>query len=102
MVMVDLLVEACEAARDRLAGVGITLDLRRVDNPPKPGTRLDATPTKAFAQLVLWETGELDLVIADPTTGDVLINEHREVSSEVGIADALSTIEAHLVDTTGQ
>lgn len=98
MVIMDMLVQACERARGRLANSGVTLELRRADGPPKPGIRLDATSGKALAQVVLWETGELDLVIADVKTGDILLNEHREVSSEVGIADALRTIEAHLVD----
>jgi hypothetical protein len=100
VVILDLLVEACESARDRLARVGVTLELSRSDEPPKPGVRLDATSATALAQLMLWQTGELDLVIADISTGDVVLNEHRDVSSDVGIADALRTIEAHLVDVS--
>lgn len=96
MVIVDLLARACERARERLAGHGITMELHRYDDAPKPGARLDAASSTGLAQLLLWETGELDLVIADVASGDVLVNEHREVTSEIGIADALGTIETYL------
>ena len=51
-----------------------------------------------LAQLLLWYTGELDLTIGNAETGDILLNEHREVTSKLGISDALVTIEALLAD----
>lgn len=66
------------------------------DDGPRRGARLDAVSKRGLAQLMLWETGELDLVIGDAYSGEILLDEHREVFSEIGIQDALATIEGYL------
>jgi len=97
-----LFAEICERERQRLAGLGIEIQLHRPSEPtPKAGIRLDATSAVGLAQLVLWDTGELDLVVADSRTGAIILNEHRDVSSELGIFDAIDTIEAHLGNRSG-
>jgi hypothetical protein len=95
-VIIPLLVDAYEDARERFARRGITLDLQTPrDSGGKTGARLDASSARGLAQLLLWDTGELDLTVG-ADTGDILLNEHREVTSKLGISDALHTIEAYL------
>jgi hypothetical protein len=94
-----LLIASYEDTRERFAKRGIRLDLQ-TDNLPgeKTGVRLDASSGRGLAQLLLWDTGELDLTVGDANTGDILLNENREVTSQLGISDALDTIEAYLAD----
>jgi hypothetical protein len=96
-VIIPLLVDACDDARERFAQRGIRLELQIPREPgDKTGVRLDASSARGLAQLLLWDTGELDLTIGDADTGDILLSEHREVTSKLGISDALNTIEAYL------
>ena len=99
-VIIPLLIDAFNDARERFAGRGITLELQTPSEPgEKTGVRLDASSARGLAQLLLWDTGELDLTVGDPNTGDILLNEHREVTSKLGISDALDTIQAYLADS---
>jgi hypothetical protein len=94
-----ILIAAYEDTRERFAKRGIRLDLQTPSEPgEKTGVRLDAWSGRGLAQLLLWDTGELDLTVGDANTGDILLNEHREVTSQLGISDALETIEAYLGD----
>lgn len=97
-MIIDLLLHAVDEARDAFARAGVTLEVRRSETPPKPGVWLEATSSRGFGQVVLWESGELDLTIADPTTGDVVLDEHREVTARVGVDAALQTIKEHLAE----
>jgi hypothetical protein len=91
-VILDLLVSVCRMEERRLASRGLTLEIALpADNGPRRAVKLDAESERGLAQLMLWETGELDLVIGDALSGEVLVDEHREVFSEVGIKDALAT-----------
>lgn len=97
-MILDMLVAVCRTEERRLASRGLTLAITLPsDNGPRRAAKLDAESERGLAQLMLWETGELDLVIGDGHSGGVLLDEHREVFSEVGIRDALSTIESYLV-----
>ena len=96
-MIIPLLIDAYDDARERFAKRGIRLDLQTPSEPAKKtGVRLDAWSGRGLAQLLLWDTGELDLTVGDANTGDILLNEHREVTSQLGISDALDTIEAYL------
>lgn len=99
-VTIQILIDACDGARGRFARRGITLELQTPsESGEKTGVRLDASSGRGLAQLLLWNTGELDLTVGDPNTGDVLLNEHREVTSKLGISDVLDTIETYLADS---
>ena len=92
-----LLTVQFEAAKTDLAASGILLELTDSDDGrEKVASRWDATSRRALAQLVLWNTGEAALVIADLESGEVVVNEHREITSAVGLADAIETIREHL------
>ncbi len=54
--------------------------------------RLDAETAFRVAQVTVWESGEVDMVIGDLSTGDVLANEHMEVTTPLGIRGLLSDI----------
>lgn len=94
--MLDLLADICRRREQELATRGVSLELVL---PAKAGdrraARIDAESECGLAQLLLWETGELDLVIGS-SFGEVILDEHREVSTALGIEDAFDTIEAHL------
>jgi hypothetical protein len=95
--IIPLLIDACNDARERFARRGITLDLQAPrESGEKTGVRLDVSSARGLAQLLLWDTGELDLTVGDADTGDIFLKEDREVTSKIGIADALDTIEAYL------
>lgn len=95
--MIKLLVEAVESAQATFLEKGVSLELSLPETPsPKPAARLDASSSRGLAQLILWTTGEADLVIADLATGDVVVNEHREITTTLGIHDVLDTIETYL------
>jgi hypothetical protein len=44
------------------------------------------------------EPRDFDLTVGDANTGAILLDEHRDVTSRLGISDALDTIEAYLAD----
>jgi hypothetical protein len=95
--MIQLLIDAVKSVQPVFLRKGVVLELSVPETPsPKPAARLDASSSRGLAQLILWITGEADLVIADLATGDVVVNEHREITSDLGIQDILDTIESHL------
>jgi hypothetical protein len=95
-VIVDQLCHAVDEVRDVFALAGVAIELRRSADGPKAGAWLEATSARGLAQVVLWESGELDLTISDSKTGDVVLNEHRQVSTRLGVDDALRTIRDYL------
>jgi hypothetical protein len=92
-----LLTVQFEAAKTDLAANGVLLELTDSDDGrEKVAARWDASSPRALAQLVLWNTGEAELLIADLESGEVVVNEHRQITSTVGLADAIETIREHL------
>jgi hypothetical protein len=53
---------------------------------------LDIESATRSARLMLWSNGEADLVIGDFVKKEVLLEEHREIATEVGLEDAEATI----------
>lgn len=51
------------------------------------------TSARRIGQLVIWETGEAELSMGDVASAAVL-EEHREVTSELGLRDATETLVA--------
>lgn len=95
--MIDLLITAVEAHREQMLAEGITVELSVPSRDvTKPGIRLDASSERGLAQVVLWETGEADFVVADYSQGVIAVNEHREILSGVGAEDLILSIRGHL------
>jgi hypothetical protein len=55
---------------------------------------LDFKSSEKSARLMLWSNGEADLMIGDLAGQRVLLEEHREISTEVGLDDAGETVKA--------
>lgn len=72
---------------------GTLAALRVIEDTIQPGAvRLDAESECRVIQLTLWESGEVDFVIGDLDTGDVLVTEHREVTSALGVRGLLQDV----------
>lgn len=73
---------------------GVKLASRELDRPGRAGRamRLDAENPSRLVQVTVWETGEVDLVVGDRSTGDVLANEHMEVTTPLGVRGLLADI----------
>ena len=98
--MIEKLADAYSLAKDQFARDGIALELTMPESSGgKVAARIDATSTRGFGQLIVWTTGEAELVIADVSSGRIAIDEHREITSEIGMKDAMQTLYAHLVES---
>jgi hypothetical protein len=53
------------------------------------------TSARRIGQLVIWETGEAELSMGD-VASDAVMQEHREITSEIGLRDATETLVAWL------
>jgi hypothetical protein len=85
-----------EARRDTLATLGFTADFK--DSPSdraKRSAALTVTSPRRIGQLVVWDTGEAELSLADIRSRDI-VEEHREITSQAGIQDAAETLLAWL------
>lgn len=78
---------------------GITATLQAVAQPGASGqaARLDVEASDRLIQATVWESGETDLVVGDVRSGDLLVNEHREITSRIGIQALLDDVLAALV-----
>lgn len=99
MGLMSSMVSAVEQRRSDWAARGIDCTIVVPDPDDPQGlapVRIDAESVHAVAQILLWEGGDLHLIAGDAVTGEVLRDERREVTSMIGIEDALMTVEAHL------
>jgi hypothetical protein len=54
------------------------------------------TSAERIGQLVIWDTGEAELSMADAASATVT-EEHREITSGIGLRDATETLVAWLI-----
>ena len=59
--------------------------------------RLDVETAARLVQVTIWDSGEVDLVVGDLASGGVLVNEHREVTSQLGIRELLADVREAIV-----
>ena len=78
-------------------GVAVSTTWGPSDREPASAWVDFATAEKS-ARLIVWSSGLADLTVGDFVKGEVLLDEHREISSEVGFDDAETTVRAWLVD----
>lgn len=55
----------------------------------KASAWIDIDSAAALGQLIVWETGELDLQVGDRDSDDLRLNEHRVVETADQLQDAL-------------
>jgi hypothetical protein len=95
-MVIDLLRREYEPWRSALP-TGIAAALHEVGDGRSPrAARLDVESVTRVVQVTAWDTGEIDFVVGDLKSGDVLANEHREVTSELGIRELLRDVQAAL------
>jgi hypothetical protein len=81
-----------EDRREALTDLGFKADFE--DSPSdraKRSAALTVASSRRIGQLVVWETGEAELSLGDVGTNDV-VEEHREITSQIGIRDATETL----------
>jgi hypothetical protein len=57
---------------------------------------LDFESAERSARLILWADGQAELSVGDFVKNEILLNEHREISSEVGLDEAEASVLAWL------
>lgn len=92
-MIIDLLWDELETWRATLPA-DVKLVPRELDRPGHAGraVRIDAETARRIVQVTVWATGEVDMVVGDLSTGDVLANEHMEVTTPLGIRGLLSHV----------
>jgi hypothetical protein len=54
--------------------------------------RLEVETAARLVQATIWDSGEVDFVVGDLAPGGVLINEHRQVTSPLGVRELLADV----------
>jgi len=67
------------------------LEYSPADRDPRAAW-LDLDSAHRVGRLILWETGAAELSVGDVTTGEVVVEEHREITSTVGLKDAVESL----------
>jgi hypothetical protein len=82
-----------EEHREHLASRGLSVSLSRSpdDGRNKSSLCLDIDSDVRLGQLLLWDSGEVELQIADVTSGEV-VQEHFEVNSRAELEALLQGI----------
>jgi hypothetical protein len=72
---------------------GLTVKVTWGPRDRTPASALvDFESTRRSARLVLWSNGLADLSVGDDITKEILLDEHREITSEVGLDDVEATV----------
>jgi hypothetical protein len=85
-----------DAHKSSLASDGYQVEF--AESPPDRGKRsasVTAASARRIARLVIWDTGEAELSMGDGASA-VVTEEHREITSEIGLRDATETLVAWL------
>jgi hypothetical protein len=81
-----------ESRKDAFAGLGL---IGEFNDSPSDRSKRSASVTLAsprrVGQLVVWETGEAELSLGD-VGSDSVVEEHREITSQIGMQDATETL----------
>jgi hypothetical protein len=92
-MIIELLWNELETWRTTLPS-DVKLAARELDRPHGAGraVRLDAESKLRIVQVTVWESGEVDMVVGDLSTGKILANEHMEITTSLGIRGLLSDV----------
>jgi hypothetical protein len=95
----DLLASWLEMRQSALTEVGIRVTLTHgpEDRDP-PAAWVDFETDSRSARLILWDNGLADLTVGDFVEGEVLLEEHREITSALGLDDVEATVTALMID----
>jgi hypothetical protein len=92
-MVIDLFREEFRGWRKTLP-VGVESTLKALSQPGAAGeaVQLDVESRTRLVQATLWESGEVDMIIGDRISGDILLNEHREITSLLGTKGLLDDV----------
>lgn len=98
----DVLTDLRRWFDDRTAGLAeLGFQTEFAESPPdrvKRSVSVMIISASKIGQLVVWDSGEAELLLGDVGSGEV-INEHREITSHIGLQDATQTLLAWLEAT---
>lgn len=97
--MVEALRAWFASHKAELADNGYQTDL--TDSPAdraKQSASVTIASSQRIGQLVVWDTGEAELSLGDAASG-VVREEHREVTSTIGLQGAIETLMAWLAES---
>jgi len=64
----------------------------------KQSASVTITSAQRIGQLVIWDTGEAELSMGDVASA-LVAEEHREITSEIGLQDAIQTLTTWLTES---
>jgi hypothetical protein len=72
----------------------VTSTARELEQPSGAGraVQLDLATPGRLVQVTIWESGDVDLIMGDLSTGEILANEHREVTTRIGLRGLLGDV----------
>jgi hypothetical protein len=95
----DVLTDLREWFDERNAGLAeLGLQAEFAESPPdrvKRSASVMIASSSRVSQLVVWDTGEAELTLGDAGSDEV-VEEHREITSQIGLQDATQTLLAWL------
>jgi hypothetical protein len=95
----DVLTDLHDWFDDRNAGLAdLGLQAEFAESPPdrvKRSVSVTIASSSRVGQLVVWDTGEAELTLGD-IGSDEVVEEHREITSHIGLQDATQTLLAWL------
>jgi len=70
---------------------GVRLEYGRSQERPKEGAWINGEADQRVGQLLLWDTGELDIQVMRRADETLILNEHRIVNETADLASALAS-----------
>jgi hypothetical protein len=93
----DILENWFEHRKPALESVGISASITWGPRDRNPASAwVDFESATRSARLIVWSNGGAELVIGDLPQKEVLLEEHRDVWTEVGLNDAAETVTSWL------
>ena len=88
-----------EAHKSSLARRGYVVEFAESPSDrSKRSASVTVSSARRIGRLVIWDTGEAELSIGDATSG-VITDDHREITTEIGLRDAVETLLAWLSES---
>jgi hypothetical protein len=84
--------------REPLESLGITTSITRGPAGRDPDSAwVDFSTRTKSARLIVWSSGLADLTVGDFIKGEVLLDEHREILTDMGFDEVEVTVRALLL-----
>lgn len=93
MDVLEILDRWVERHAANLEARGVSVSVTRGPKERIPSSAwLDFESSERSARLMLWSNGDADLTIGDLPLRQVLLEEHREITTELGLNNAEATV----------